>query len=58
MFKESQGAGVELASGNDVKEAMEGHEGFCMTSSFSLSEERSDDPISYQNLAVMLRTDC
>lgn len=41
--KEAIGAGVELASGNDVREVMEGQEGFCKTSSFSWSEERSDD---------------
>ena len=49
------GAGGELARGSDPREVMDGHEGFCKTLSFSPSEERSDDMMSYQDLGAMSR---
>lgn len=40
------GPRVGLASNSDVRAAVEGHEDFCKTFSFCLSEERSDGTIS------------
>lgn len=59
MFRTSKktiGPRVELASNNDVRAAVEGHEDFCETLSFYPSEERSDDTISYQDLVIIVRT--
>ena len=60
MFRNSKktiGPGVGLASNSDVRAAVEGHEDFCKTLSFCLSEERSDGTISYQDLVIIVRTD-
>lgn len=60
MFRNSKktiGLRVELASNNDVKASVEGHEDFCETLSFYPSEEKSDDTISYQDLVIIVRTD-
>lgn len=49
---------MELVRGNDIRDVIEGHVGFCKTLSFSLSEERSDDMMSCQDLGAMLRMNC
>ena len=60
MFKESHGGhwGWRGVRGNDIRDVIEGHVCFCKTLSFSLSEERSDDMMSCQDLGAMLRMNC